>query len=84
MKKLLILLISTFWMDLVFGKVVFGPISTQSHCPGPGRGQTSGKVQYCIFDDPRVVQVIHSRCPSGIRGGSTTSNGKEEWCVIKK
>jgi hypothetical protein len=84
MKKLLVVFISILGISQVYGKVVFGPVSPQIHCPSPGRGQTNGQVKYCIFDDPRVVQVIHSRCPSGIRGGSNTSIGNEQWCVIRK
>ena len=80
----IIVLITLLLSHNVHGTVVFGPVSLQSHCPSPGRGQTNGQVKYCIFDDPRVVQVIHSRCPSGIRGGSNTSIGNEQWCVIRK
>ena len=83
MKKILFLIL-LFQIFQLQAKVTYGPISTKSHCPGGSRGVSSGKVKYCIFEDPKVIQVVNSRCPPGVRHGSSTSIGKENWCVIRK
>lgn len=65
-------------------QIVVGPFSPKIQCPGPGRGQTQGDVKYCYFDDPRIIQVLNSRCPSGLVGATNSSIGNQKWCVIRK
>lgn len=64
--------------------IIVGPIPSNSQCPGPGRGQNQGSVKYCYFDDPRIIQVLNTSCPSGLRGASNPSIGNQKWCIIRK
>ena len=84
MKRISALLLLSVLSISTHGQVIFGPITSASQCPGPGRGQTQGNVKYCYFDDPRIIQVINAPCPSGLRGGSNSSIGNQKWCVIRK
>ena len=47
--------------DLASAQVIYGPISSNQSCPGPGRGQTQGSSKYCYFDDPKIAAKIYDK-----------------------
>lgn len=67
-------------------QITIGPLTQTTMCPSPARSTTSGKNKFCIFDDPKVVQVLQTRCPSAPAGTIAVQStaGRDTWCVIRR
>lgn len=70
----------------VHAAVTVGPLPIGTMCPSGSSTETKGRNQYCLFNDPNVIEAGIGRCDSNIPANmrSQSTVGRNTWCIIRK